>query len=302
MDQTLTRRDFSKALACGLGAAALASSAAAPRNLKFGYAGLSWNVVPKAPEGLDAALRDIASLGFYGFETFAEVLETLDAERALGPMIEKHGLPLFAGYIGTNVVDPAQRSANVEKIIRYGKVIRKYKGTYGVVAAGGVKRSEYNYKDHRADIVASLNDYGKALNDLGLGAGLHQHTGTAIETRDEVYDVMHAVDTRVMKFAPDVGQLQKGGADAAQVIQDFLPIVSHMHLKDYSGGKLFGGYCPLGQGKVDLKRILDMVETEGKKPDVVVELDRAPDTPMSALETAQIAKAYLQSLGYKFRS
>jgi inosose dehydratase len=32
---------------------------------------------------------------------------------------------------------------------------------------------------------------------------------------------MHAVDTRYCKFAPEVGQLQKGGADAAQIVRDW---------------------------------------------------------------------------------
>ena len=30
-------------------------------------------------------------------------------------------------------------------------------------------------------------------------------------------------NTKHVKFAPDVGQLQKGGADAAKVVEDFLP-------------------------------------------------------------------------------
>ena len=47
---------------------------------------------------------------------------------------------------------------------------------------------------------------------------------------------MEAVDTKHLKFAPDVGQLQKGGADAAKVVKDFLPILKHMHLKDYRAG------------------------------------------------------------------
>ena len=107
--------------------------------------------------------------------------------------------------------------------------------------------------------MSGLNEHGKALNDLGLQAGLHQHTGSAVDLRDEVYAVMESVDTRVMKFAPDVGQLQKAGADAAKVVADFLPIVVHMHLKDYSGGPHFAGYCPLGQGKVDLAQILRLM-------------------------------------------
>src|SRR2546425_372307 len=136
----------------------------------------------------------------------------------------------------------------------------------------GVKRDGYNFQEHRQTIVASLNEYAKAVTDLGLGTGLHQHTGTCVETRDAVYAVMEAANTTHLKFAPDVGQLQKGGADAAKVVKDFLPITVHMHLKDFVGGPHFAGYCPLGQGKVDLKAILDMMESN-PTAHVMVELD-----------------------------
>ena len=139
------------------------------------------------------------------------------------------------------------------------------------------------------------------MNDLGLGAGLHQHTGTAVESRDETYAVMEAVDTRYLKFAPDVGQLQKGGADAAKVVKDFLPITVHMHLKDYKGWEHFAGYCPLGEGKVDLKAILDMVEGANPGANIMHELDGSAGAPYTPLQTAQTGKAYLQKLGYTFR-
>ena len=113
---------------------------------------------------------------------------------------------------------------------------------------------------------------------------------------------MEAANTKHLKFAPDVGQLQKGGANAAQVVKDFLPITVHMHLKDFSGGEHFAGYCPLGQGKVDLKAILDMVEGANPKANIMVELDGSPNAPYTPLETAQISKAYLEKLGYKFRT
>jgi inosose dehydratase len=123
-----------------------------------------------------------------------------------------------------------------------------------------------------------------------------------VDTQDEVYAVMQAVDPRHMRFAPDVGQLQKAGADAAQVIKDFLPIVVHMHLKDYSGGEHFAGYAPLGQGKVDLPRILTMMNESQPKADVMVELDGSPNQPYTPKQTAEISKAYLQKLGYEFRT
>jgi inosose dehydratase len=130
--------------------------------------------------------------------------------------------------------------------------------------------------------------------------GFHQHTGTAVETRDEVYYVMEKCDTKHLKFAPDAGQLQKGGADAAKVIKDFLPIVKHMHLKDYKGWEHYAGYCPLGMGQVDIRAILDALEDARQQANIMVELDPSPKGPMTATETAQTSKAYLAKLGYKF--
>jgi inosose dehydratase len=124
-----------------------------------------------------------------------------------------------------------------------------------VLAPNSVKRADYNFREHRADIIAGLNEQAMAMVDLGLGTGLHQHTGTCIESRGEVYDVMESANTKYLTFAPDVGQLQKGGADAAKVVKDFLPLVTHMHLKDYSGG--------LGMGKVDIVQVLNLVESGG---------------------------------------
>ena len=117
------------------------------------------------------------------------------------------------------------------------------------------------------------------MADLGVGSGLHQHTGTPVETRDEVYAVMESVDTRVFKFAPDVGQLQKGGADAAKVVKDFASITVHMHLKDFVNGPHMGGYCPLGIGMVDLKAILETMEQANPKANIMHELDGSRNMP-----------------------
>lgn len=306
MKATLSRRGFAKAIAIGLGAAAFpALRAAEPRNLKIGYTCITWGTFPRGAEAsatLEAALKDIYSLGFHGFETFPEVLEDWDAKSALGPLIDRCGVPLTSAYIRTNLTDPSARKDGLAQTIRLAKIIKKYGGNFGVLAPNSIKREGYDFQTHRANIISGLNDHAMAVNDVGLGTGLHQHTGTCIETRDEVYSVMEAVNTKHLKFAPDVGQLQKGGADAAKVVKDFLSLTVHMHLKDYSGGEHFAGYCPLGQGKVDLKAILDMVEGANPKANIMVELDPSQKQPMTPLETAQISKAYLQKLGYKFRA
>jgi inosose dehydratase len=140
-----------------------------------------------------------------------------------------------------------------------------------------------------------------AITDLGLSTGLHQHTGTTIETRDEVYDVMENVNTKHLKFAPDIGQIQKGGADAAQVVKDFLPITVQMHIKDWDGGEHYAEYCPLGRGKVDIKAILEMVEKTNPQGNYMFEIDFSDKQPYTAFETAKISRDYLASLGYQFK-
>jgi inosose dehydratase len=296
----MNRRNFAKTIAAGLGATALPGAAA--RKLKIGHTCLTWNAAPRTPENLEEAVRDISELGFHSWETFAEVLEAWDTKGTLAGLLEKYKVPLTSGYFTANVTDPSLRKENIEKASRFAKIVKKNGGTFLVLAANGVKRAEYNFAENKANVVAALNDYAKAAVDAGVATGFHQHTGTAVESRDEIYALMEAADTKYLKFAPDVGQLQKGGADAAKVIKDFAPITVHMHLKDFSGGQYFAGYCPLGEGKVDLAGILDTMEAAGHPANIMVELDRSPNTPITAKATAVIAKAFLQKQGYKFRS
>ena len=299
----ITRRDFSKTISAGLAAAAL--TAATARNLKIGHTCITWGTFPRGAEAsatLEPAVKDIATLGYNGFETFPEVLEDWDQRDALRPLMDKYKLPLTSGYIRINVTDPTKAKESLDGVIRLGKVIKKYGGIFAPIQVNGVKRESYDFKQYRDAIVSGLNDSAMALSDLGLGAGLHQHTGTAIDTRDEVYYVMEKCNTKVMKFAPDAGQLQKSGADAAKVIKDFLPIVKHMHLKDYKGWEHYSGYCPLGMGQVDIPAILNALEDAKQQANIMVELDPSANAPMTPTETAQASKAYLVKLGYKFRS
>lgn len=296
----LNRRTFSKTVALALGAASLPTLAArGARRLKVGHTGITWGF---KPEDAEQAIKDVASLGYWGYESFGNVLEAWEPKGGLGPVLEQAKLPLVSAYCGANLLEPAKRKDEVEKMVRWGRLIKKYGGTVSVIGPTSVKRDEYDFQAHKADIVAGLNEIAKALTDIGLVGVLHQHTGTCVESREETYSVLEAVDTRYVKFGPDVGQLQKGGSDPVKVIKDFLPLIRHVHLKDYSGGEHNLGYCPLGQGKVDVAKVVDVLDKSGNSLMIMTELDPSPGMPLAPLETAKISKAYLQKLGYKFRA
>jgi inosose dehydratase len=302
MKNTMNRRTFSKTIAAGVGAAAVAPLAGQGKKLQIGCTTLIWRCTPRQPENLEPAVKDMASLGFHKFETFAAVLADWDKQGKMQPLVDQYKIPLVSVYASRNLTDPSVRKEQLQELIGWAKVLKKYGGNFFVLAPNGTDRAKFNFKEHRKNIIDSLNEYAMAITDLGLGTGLHQHTGTTIETRDEVYAVMENVNTKHLKFAPDIGQIQKGGADAAQVVKDFLPITVQMHIKDWDGGEHYAEYCPLGRGKVDIKSILEMVEKTNPQGNYMFEIDFSDKQPYDAHETTKISRDYLASLGYKFKA
>lgn len=311
MNPILSRRSFTRTIAFAApaiflpGVSAIAASIDAKTSnrfakLRIGHTGITWS-----NDHIDQAVAGIASLGFYGFETFGEVLEKWETQGGLRRVLEENHIPLISGYCTVNLVDTTMKSAELEKAIRRAKLIKKYGGRIMVLGPNPVNRTSYDFAEHKADIVNMLNETAKAVADAGVTVALHQHTGTCVESRDETYAVLHAVDTRYVKFGPDIGQLTKGGSDAVQVVKDFLPLIEHMHLKDYNGvDSHLLGYCPLGQGKVDIPAILGLMVDKKIDGMIMGELDNdwGNPSPTPPLDLLRVSKSYLQTLGIKFRA
>jgi inosose dehydratase len=297
----MTRRDFAKTVAAGLAAAAFPTELLAKkkRKIKIGHTGITWR-----NSDMEQAITDVSSQGFYGFETFGNVFDMWEEKPGgLGAVLAAHQLPLISAYCNVNLTDPTKRKDTVANAVRWAGIVKKYGGRVTVIGPNQVPRSTYDFAANKDNIVAALNEICQAVSDTGLTAALHQHTGTCVETRDETYAVLEAVNTKYVRFGPDVGQLTKGGSDAVQVVKDFLPIIEHMHLKDYNGeDPHLADYCPLGKGKVNVPAILDLMEKRDLHGMVMVELDYDNKESLIPLDLVKTSKAYLVSLGVTFRS
>ena len=293
----INRRTFlARGATLGLALRSASTISAAPvRRLKVGHTGITWREPPEA-------IHDIAALGYSGYETFGNVLESWEQKGGLKELLDSGHIPLISAYCGVNLTEPAKRKDEIDKIVGWANIVKRYGGVTIVVGPNGVNRQSYDFAAAKPDIVAALNEIGKAITGMGLTAVLHQHTGTCIEYRDEVYAVLDSMDTRYMLFGPDVGQLAKGGSDPVKVVKDFLPLIRHVHMKDWDGGPNWQQYCPLGKGKVDIPAIVDLLEQSKDMKIMMVELDSSRNPPMTPFETASTSKEYLKTLGYAFRS
>jgi inosose dehydratase len=122
------------------------------------------------------------------------------------------------------------------------------------------------------------------------------------ESRLEIDLLLDLLDPDLVGFAPDTGQIAKGGAEPLAMIERWLNRVRHVHMKDLSprwaemqqaGVQLRSpeGYVELGQGVIDMQpliRMLDRINFEGW---LMAELDEATQP---ARDSAQMSWNYVE--------
>ena len=193
MHPTLSRRTLLGTLAGAAAAAALPSvlHAATPRfaRMPIGYTGITWMNAQ-----VEDAITTCAKLGFFGFETFGDVLDKWDSKGGLKPVLDKAGIPLVSAYCTLNLTEKDKRAETLDKAKHWSGLIKSNGGRIFVLGPNAVKRDGYVYADHKQNIVETLNEAARLITDQGLTPVLHQHTGTCVETRDETYATLDSID------------------------------------------------------------------------------------------------------------
>ena len=155
----------------------------------------------------------------------------------------------------------------------------------------------------------ALNRIGAYCREIGLAAGLHPHTGTAIETREDIETILNLVDAALIGFAPDTGQIAKGGSDILEVMRRYRNRIVHVHLKDWNGayerdadGKEidrsgYVNYEPIGNGILSMPEIFSILSADGGFDGWInVELDGTPRAPRPPRAAAAMSRRYLGEL------
>lgn len=257
---------------------------------RIGHTGITWRDTREA-------VRDTAELGYLSFETFGFVVEKFTQEEPGGfkALIDQYNLPLSAIYCWVSFWDPADAGEDIEQTIRMARVARDI-GAETLVLQGGPRRPEaYPYYQGLGEVFSEI---GRRAQELGMVSAVHPHTGTLIETGDEIDAVLEAIDPAVVGFAPDTGQIAKGGTDAVAKLRQYKHLIRHVHLKDYAGGKktAHAGYAPIGSGVIDMAGIFQVLEEADFDGWVNVELDGPPAPPMVSRDAAALSMGYLRGL------
>src|SRR5918993_739104 len=241
-------RSLRRLFALGI-AAALAStgtSRALPAGFKRGGrvnrrgliagAPISWGVIEIPDWGhqmdRDRVLREAAAVGFEAMEAGPEGFLPQDPAE-ISAALSEHGLGLVGGFVPAVLHEP------------------------------GISWKELFENVSRAEEVASR---------FGVTVVVHSHYGTVIESDDQLWRFLEGCDTGLCL---DTGHLVIGGSDPVEVAEQGADRVKHVHLKDVDrevAGRLgtreigfeeaarSGAFRPLGEGDVDIGRLVELLE------------------------------------------
>src|SRR5262249_21965188 len=123
--------------------------------------------------------------------------------------------------------------------------------------------------------------------DVGVQATFHPHTGTHVESPDEVASLLEHTDPEVVKLCFDTGHTVVAGGDPVELARSARDRIAHLHLKDVDPRVLArvrareltideawarGLFCAFGEGAVDFAAVLAELDGFGGWP--VLEQDR----------------------------
>ena len=288
--------------------------------IRFANAPVSWGVdivdwgarppYTKFLDELKAAGYEGTELGPYGY------LPTDVAE--LKDQLGQRSLTLTAAYVGIRLKDP---TADLGEVVQVAELLGPAGAEYLVLAdtfwpereAVAGRADECGIQLNREGWACAASNVRKACQvarDIGLRPVFHHHAGTYIETPEEVARLRELTGIGICL---DTGHYTYGGGDPVEGAKSLGGRMEYMHWKDVNAERLTaarrgrlsftqgvstGVFCPLGDGSVAFRNLLDHLKATGYDGWIVVEqdVDVGDESAPAPFESACTSRKYLRSI------
>jgi inosose dehydratase len=261
-------------------------------NARVAGAPVSWGVIEVPDWGYQMpagrVLGEAASLGLAAVEAGPEELLPRDPSE-VSEMLAGFGLSLVGGFVPAVLHEPRVRDEQLAFVERRAAFFAAAEADVVVLAAatGSEDYKEVFELDENAwrTLFESLEMVEDICARQGVAVSLHQHYGTVIERDEQLFRFLEGSE---MGLCLDTGHLVIGGSDPVQVAELAGGRINHVHLKDVDrelaeklGGRELGlkeaaqkgAFRPLGEGDVDVGRLLEVLEEGGYSGWYVLEQD-----------------------------
>jgi len=292
-------------------------------SIRVASAPVSWGVMEVAGfegrqtygEVLDEMVQagyEGTELGPYGF---------LPAEPArLKAELSRRGLALVGAFVPLPLATPERHEAGFQEAMKTADLLAKSAARFVVLAdemsparmavAGRVTANDGLTSAQWNGAAKLLMRTAEECTRRGLRAVFHHHVGTFVETPDEVERLCALTDPELVGICLDTGHYHYGGGDAVEAVERYGKRIRHLHFKDVRPAALAsarqeklgfldavrrGVFCELGEGMVDLPKVVRALAENGFDGWAVVEQDVDVTQPdVRPLESARRSRQYLR--------
>ncbi len=266
--------------------------------VETGYAGTElgdWGFMPSNPEELNKVLNE-KKLQLLG--AFVPVALAKDDAHDAGVLqaLKTAGLMFHAGYKNAFIVLADENGSVKERTKNAGRITPEM----------GLNENQWKTFAEGAERVAH------AVKDkYGMRTVFHHHCAGYVETPDEVAKLMELTNPELLGLCLDMGHFAFGGGNPVEALNKYYDRIWHVHFKDfdpkvgqaakennydYLKSVEEGVFCELGNGNVDFKSIVAILNEKGYDGWIVVEQDVLPGMG-SPKKCADHNRKYIKSLG-----
>ena len=253
---------------------------------------VSWGVIEIPGWGYqmsaERVLREAASLGLAAMEAGPEGMLPRDPDEVSG-LLADHGMSLVGGFVPAVLHEPNLRAEQLDLVEKRAEFFAAAGADVMVLAASAGSEDYGEVLEADETAWRTLFESLKAVEEIcarhEVAAALHHHYGTVIERHDQLLRFLEGSE---LGLCLDTGHLVIGGSDPIEIAKLAGGRVNHVHLKDVDtvlaarlAGRALGfkeaaqkgAFRPLGEGDVDVGRLLEVLEGEGYSGWYVLEQD-----------------------------
>ncbi len=294
--------------------------------IKVGNAPVSWGVMEVAGWGeqlpYSKVLDEIAEAGYAGTELGPYSYLPTDPT-VLTSELSARGLQLVASFVPIPLAHPDRHEAGYQEAMTVAQLLAQSGAPLIVLAdemseariavSGCVEESRDGMSDKQWEGAARiLERTAEACRELGLSAVFHHHAGTFVETPKEIARLCESTDPELLGLCLDTGHYMFGGGDPAEAVTSYGTRIRHLHLKDVQLPVLEGArrdrvgflnavrrgvFCELGDGAVDLNKVIQDMTAVGYSDWAIVEQDvDTRNRDVKPLESAVRSRQYLRNV------
>jgi sugar phosphate isomerase/epimerase len=231
---------------------------------------------------IDEAVRHCAALGYDGLELtiipgWPTDANTMSAEerRRIRRLYDDAGLELcgISGNVGQLLGDPSDASADEARFRDYldfaAEIQQPGECLIVTTVSGGVPGEWDARKQQFAEVAGRLSEYA---HERGVRVGVEPHCGHALRTPDDAVWLVEQVDSPGMTIHFDISHFNVQGIPMEDSVAKLTPISMHTHVKDERGIFPDHEFLIPGEGEMDYRRYLRLMDDAGYHGHIVIEI------------------------------